>query len=133
MPKNVFNDVFILSEKQEQLMEILWKSDKSLTSMDIMQILNDPHADYTYVVRMLSLLEKNHMISEVSTVPSGKKRARLFVPALTRQQYAVRLALASGITREDVPEVASALIQEVYGFGPEFGEKLNTLIASSTQ
>ena len=56
MPKNVFNDVFILSEKQEQLMEILWKSDKSLTSMDIMQILNDPHADYTYVVRMLSLL-----------------------------------------------------------------------------
>ncbi len=29
MPKNVFNDVFILSEKQEQLMEILWKSDKS--------------------------------------------------------------------------------------------------------
>ena len=124
MPKNVFNDVFILSEKQEQLMEILWKSDKSLTSMDIMQILNDPHADYTYVVRMLSLLEKNHMISEV---------ARLFVPALTRQQYAVRLALASGITREDVPEVASALIQEVYGFGPEFGEKLNALIASSTQ
>ena len=84
MPKNVFNDVFILSEKQEQLMEILWKSDKSLTSMDIMQILNDPHADYTYVVRMLSLLEKNHMISEVGTVPSGKKRARLFVPALTR-------------------------------------------------
>ena len=83
-------------------MEILWKSDKSLTSMDIMQILNDPHADYTYVVRMLSLLEKNHMISEVGTVPSGKKRARLFVPALTRQQYAVRLALASGITREDV-------------------------------
>ena len=129
MPKNVFNDVFILSEKQEQLMEILWKSDKSLTSMDIMQILNDPHADYTYVVRMLSLLEKNHMISEVGTVPSGKKRARLFVPALTRQQYAVRLALASGITRE----VASALIQEVYGFGPEFGEKLNALIASSTQ
>ena len=128
MPKNVFNDVFILSEKQEQLMEILWKSDKSLTSMDIMQILNDPHADYTYVVRMLSLLEKNHMISEV-----GTKRARLFVPALTRQQYAVRLALASGITREDVPEVASALIQEVYGFGPEFGEKLNALIASSTQ
>ena len=103
MPKNVFNDVFILSEKQEQLMEILWKSDKSLTSMDIMQILNDPHADYTYVVRMLSLLEKNHMISEVGTV------------------------------REDVPEVASALIQEVYGFGPEFGEKLNALIASSTQ
>ena len=47
MPKNVFNDVFILSEKQEQLMEILWKSDKSLTSRDIMQILNDPHADYT--------------------------------------------------------------------------------------
>ena len=133
MPKNVFNDVFILSEKQEQLMEILWKSDKSLTSMDIMQILNDPHADYTYVVRMLSLLEKNHMISEVDTVPSGKKRARLFVPALTRQQYAVRLALASGITREDVPEVASALIQDVYGFGPEFGEKLNALIASSTQ
>lgn len=133
MPKNVFNDVFILSEKQEQLMEILWKSDKSLTSMDIMQILNDPHADYTYVVRMLSLLEKNHMISEVGTVPSSKKRARLFVPALTRQQYAVRLALASGITREDVPEVASALIQEVYGFGPEFGEKLNALIASSTQ
>ena len=133
MPKNVFNDVFILSEKQEQLMEIMWKSDKSLTSMDIMQILNDPHADYTYVVRMLSLLEKNHMISEVCTVPSGKKRARLFVPALTRQQYAVRLALASGITREDVPEVASALIQEVYGFGPEFGEKLNALIASSTQ
>ena len=127
MPKNVFNDVFILSEKQEQLMEILW------TSMDIMQILNDPHADYTYVVRMLSLLEKNHMISEVGTVPSGKKRARLFVPALTRQQYAVRLALASGITREDVPEVASALIQEVYGFGPEFGEKLNALIASSAQ
>lgn len=133
MPKNVFNDVFILSEKQEQLMEILWKSDKSLTSMDIMQILNDPHADYTYVVRMLSLLEKNHMISEVDTVPSGKKRARLFVPALTRQQYAVRLALASGITREDVPEVASALIQEVYGFGSEFGEKLNALITSSTQ
>ena len=133
MPKNVFNDVFILSEKQEQLMEILWKSDKSLTSMDIMQILNDPHADYTYVVRMLSLLEKTHMISEVGTVPSGKKRARLFVPALTRQQYAVRLALATGITREDVPEVASALIQEVYGFGPEFGEKLNALIASSTQ
>lgn len=114
-------------------MEILWKSDKSLTSIDIMQILNDPHADYTYVVRMLSLLEKNHMISEVGTVPSGKKRARLFVPALTRQQYAVRLALASGITREDVPEVASALIQEVYGFGPEFGEKLNALITSSTQ
>ena len=131
MPKNVFNDVFILSEKQEQLMEILWKSDKSLTSMDIMQILNDPHADYTYVVRMLSLLEKNHMISEVGTVPSGKKRARLFFPALTRQQYAVRLALASGITREDVPEVASALIQEVYGLGDEFTEQLKTLIASA--
>ena len=133
MPKNVFNDVFILSEKQEQLMEILWKSDKSLTSLDIMQILNDPHADYTYVVRMLSLLEKNHMISEVGTVPSGKKRARLFVPALTRQQYAVRLALASGITRDDIPEVASSLIQEVYGFGPEFTEKLKALIDSIEQ
>ena len=106
MPKNVFNDVFILSEKQEQLMEILWKSDKSLTSMDIMQILNDPHADYTYVVRMLSLLEKNHMISEVGTVPSGKKRARLFVQALVSStQYVWHLLPASHVkmSRRSLP------------------------------
>lgn len=113
MPKNVFNDVFILSEKQEQLMEILWKSDKSLTSMDIMQILNDPHADYTYVVRMLSLLEKNHMISEVGIVAQAARSAH--VSSSRTDPSAVcsyGLALASGHHTGGCSEVASALLRK---------------------
>jgi len=106
------NPRYHLTTREEELMEMLWESDKPLTSVEMLE-LSDGHSwKDNYLHIMLRSLLKKEAIRVCGTVQYGTQYARQFEPAITREEYAAKLIAGKGLASNSIAKVAAALAKE---------------------
>lgn len=101
-----------LTQKEEELMNLLWDSEGPMSSIDMLD------ADYprtwknSYLIRLLLSLQEKHLILIDSIELQGKNFVRKFVPALTREKFTALLAV-SKIKKERSSELLLNIAKEV--------------------
>lgn len=116
-----------LTKSEEQLMSIFWDRGIPMTSVDIVKMNIKPTWTNGLVHNMIRSLIKKGMLLECGTVQYATQYARQFQPAMTKEEYAAKLALSVGILKKDVTKVMVALTRET-GKDPEVIEELEEVI-----
>lgn len=107
------NKKYHLTDKEVELMELLWKQDKPLTSVEILAIPDDHSWSDNYLPIMLkSLLDKN-AIEVCGYVRCGTQYARQFKYSITREEYVALFAVGRGLNAHSIPKVAVAMVTEL--------------------
>jgi len=102
----------MLTKSEKVVMEILWSSERPMTSVELMEMTQDHSWESGYMHKMLRTLLKGEVINVCGMVQYGKQYARQFVPMITREEYAVKLVLSTGIKGTSIRKVAAALAKE---------------------
>ena len=107
------NKKYHLTDKEVELMELLWKQDKPLTSVEILAIPDEHSWSDNYRPIMLkSLLDKN-AIEVCGYVRCGTQYARQFKYSITREEYVALFAVGRGLDAQSIPKVAVAMVTEL--------------------
>jgi len=101
-----------LTTREEELMEMLWESDKPLTSVEMLELSDGYSWKDNYLHIMLRSLLKKEAISVCGTVQYGTQYARQFKPAITKEEYAAKLLAGKGLTSSSIAKVTAALAKE---------------------
>lgn len=109
----------ILTGNEFLIMEEFWKGDGPLTSVDLMERMRDKDWHASYLVAALRRLEEKGFIQMCGTIRHSTQYARQFVPVISREEYAGRLALSSGIGQAAIADVTLAMVQGFAGEDPE--------------
>lgn len=115
-----------LPRNEYLIMDVFWNSETPLTGRDLKEVF--PDWNYPYIVNMLTKLEEKQMIAEHGTISYGTGRARKFVPAVSRSEYAAGLISACGIHDDSIADVTVAFVKESCSEGSGAYEKLNHII-----
>lgn len=102
----------MLTKSEEVIMEVLWGSEQPMTSVDLIEKTKGYSWESGYIHKMLRSLLKKDIIAVCGMVQYGKQYARQFVPIITKEEYAARLALSTGIKGSSIGKVTAALVKE---------------------
>ncbi len=120
----------LLTESEEQLMEILWSNDKPMTSIDLAEYSVESDWKSSYVYIMIRSLLKKGMIRECGTIQYHTQYARQFRPAITKEEYAAKLTMSLDLDRHSITKVAVALIEEISSDSDDVIQELEAMIQS---
>lgn len=118
----------ILTTSESQLMEILWKEKKPMTSIELTEYAKDANWKSSYVFIMLKSMQEKGMIETCGSVLCGNKYVRLFRPTLTKEEYVARFASLMHLKRNSISKVTAALIEELDGDQDQMMYELETMI-----
>ena len=104
------NISFYLSEKEEEVMKILWKSDKPLSAKEIAAEINCEWADKS-IQGIIRKLEEKKAIEVADIVKVYKSNARLFKPTISSDEYAVMQFDKYYNNDKKIPFILSALVE----------------------
>ena len=104
------NISFYLSEKEEEVMKILWKSDKPLSAKEITAEINCEWADKS-IQGIIRKLEEKKAIEVADIVKVYKSNARLFKPTISSDEYAVMQFDKYYNNDKKIPFILSALVE----------------------
>lgn len=125
----------MLTNHETELMNFLWSISEPVTGKDILEQCKDHTWADTYLGLMLRSLEQKGAIRCCGVKLYGRKYARQFEPAITKEEYYVQLARDNGVDMEafaraaaslvkkEAPEEQEALIKELESIIREFREK----------
>lgn len=100
-----------LTARESQAMDILWDSDRPLSIPDMMDLLSDWKEGYIYLV--MSSLEKKGLVYVAGfDRTSAKKYSRTFLPTISKEEYAAKLAMSMNFNKNSVPRIALAMARE---------------------
>ena len=116
----------MLPQNERQIMEVFWNSEKPLTGRELTEIFKE--WNYSYIVNMLTKLEKKNMIAECGTISYGTGRARKFKPAVSRFEYAAKLVASCGVGNNGIADVTMAFVKDNCSHSDELYGKLNQII-----
>lgn len=102
-----------LTNSEEDLMEMFWEKNVPLTSVEILKCSADRTWNGNYVHIMLRSLLKKGMIKVCGAAQYGTQYARQFIPVVTKEQYAAKLVMSTGIDRNSIAAVTVAMVNEV--------------------
>ena len=102
-----------LTTKEEELMNLLWKQDKPMTSVEILAIGDEHSWSDNYLPIMLKSLLKKKAIEVCGYAQCGTQYARQFRYLLSREEYVARLAVGRGLEAHSIPKVAVAMVEEL--------------------
>jgi len=125
--KKLKKNPVIMTNSEEVLMGILWSSERPMTSVELMEMTQDHSWESGYIHKMLRSLLKKEIVKVCGIVQYGKQYARQFVPMLTKEEYAAKLALSTGIKGSSIGKVAAALAKETEN-SEELIEQLEEII-----
>lgn len=104
----------LLTANEEKLMEVFWREDRPLTSIDIAEMNIKFTWSKNYIQNMIRSLLKKEMIKEgEEKVQYHTQYARQFVPAITKEEYVAKQVVSSGLTKASVVGITSALVEEI--------------------
>lgn len=104
----------VLTANEEKLMEIFWREERPLTSIDIAEMNIKSTWSRNYIQNMIRSLLKKGMIKEGDEkVQYHTQYARQFMPAITREEYVAKQVASSGITKNSIVGITSALVEEI--------------------
>lgn len=101
-----------LTRSEEDLMEIFWEAERPLTSIQLVELGEDHAWKSSYIHIMLKSLEKKEMITICGAIQYGTQYARQFQPLLTREEYAARVAISTGISEDSIAQVTIAMAKQ---------------------
>jgi len=107
---NKRNISFYLSEKEEEVMKILWNSDKPLSAKEIASKINCDWADKS-IQGIIRKLEEKKAIEVADIVKVYKSNARLFKPTISSDEYAVMQFDKYYNNDKKIPFILSALVE----------------------
>lgn len=107
------NEKYHLTDKEVELMELLWKLDKPLTSMQMLEAAGEHSWSDNYLPIMLKSLLKKKAIEVCGYVQCATQYARQFKYAITREEYIARFAISHGLKTNAIPRVAVAMVEEL--------------------
>lgn len=116
-----------LTKSEEIVMEVLWSSEYPMTSVELMEMTQDHSWESGYIHKMLRSLLNKEIVQVCGMTQYGKQYARQFIPLLSREEYAAKLAMSTGIKRSSIGKVAAALVNEMDD-SQELIEQLEELI-----
>lgn len=100
-----------LTKSEEDLMHIFWRSEKPLTSVEILEIAKGHSWNGNYLHVMLRSLQKKGLIKVCGTLQYGKQYARQFEPAVTKMEYGADLIISKGLV-DSISNVTVALAKK---------------------
>ncbi len=103
---------FELSTREQHVMDLFWSTGDGLTSVDILEQLNDIMVNPTYVHRSLSALLEKGFIQECGSVRYNKQYARKFKPTLTKEEFAAGLLAEKGMQLKSLKGIAMAFLNQ---------------------
>ena len=91
-------------------MELLWNHSEGLTSIDMLQELNEITQSPTYVHRVIKSLLGKNLIRECGSVRYNKQYARKFQATITKEEYAAGLLREKGFCLNSLNGIVSAFV-----------------------
>ncbi len=104
----------MLTNSEEQLMQLLWQQEKPLTATEIIGLSDGKTWKDSYVHLLINSLIKKGLIEVKGFVKTTKNYARTFSPSMSREEYAIkRIKSANNYSEEKIPALFSFLISDV--------------------
>ena len=126
----------ILTKNEMIIMNVFWEVKKPLTSAELTDLIADKNWFPSYVITALRSLEAKGFVKVCGTVRHSTQYARQFVSTVSREEYAARLALTSGIKKNALADVTLALAREVSDDDADLqdilGDLINILVQKET-
>jgi len=102
-----------LTEREELLMDLFWRSEKPLTSVEMLKTEELSGWNETYFHRTIKSLSGKGFIRVCGMERFNTQYARQFEPTLTREEYAINLLKERGIGRSSIGRLALALVKDI--------------------
>lgn len=80
-----------LTNKELQVMEAFWESDKPLTTVDLFNGHTEQNWSRNYVQNAVTKLIKKEFIEQCGMARCNTQYARMFTPKVTREEYSTML------------------------------------------
>ena len=103
----------LLTPSEMEVMEILWAAEGPMTSNDALESGKIDGWSSGYLHNVLRSMLKKEIVRVNGMVQNNNQYARLFEPAMTKEEYAAKMALSVGLDRESVLSVALAMAKGV--------------------
>lgn len=103
----------LLTPSEMEVMEILWAAEGPMTSNDALESGKIDGWSSGYLHNVLRSMLKKEIVRVNGMVQNNTQYARLFEPAMTKEEYAAKMALSVGLDRESVLSVALAMAKGV--------------------
>ncbi|MBE6057481.1 BlaI/MecI/CopY family transcriptional regulator [Clostridium sp.] len=117
-----------LTKKELEIMEILWKEQKPLTSSEIVELSQNSSWKDSSIHILLNALLKKELIKVDNFKQKGKTYARTFLPAISFEEYTVsQIQQNKSFTFNSVPKIVATLLNNDKISKEENKELLKTL------
>lgn len=101
-----------LTKTEKEVMDIFWKENKPLTSIQIAEFLGNTDTTGKYLHKVLKSLQKKELIEICGAVQYGTKYARKFKLSITADEFATKNIISQGFSKNDIGKIAVALVKE---------------------
>ncbi len=101
-----------LTKSENELMQIFWKEDRPLTSVQILELSKGHSWSGQYLHKMLRSLKKQGIIDVCGSIQYGSQYARQFKTLLTKEEVAAKSIISQGLSRDSIAKITMALIKE---------------------
>lgn len=103
----------MLTKSEREIMELLWKTNNSLTATEIVSLSPKKTWKTSYIHLLLNSLLKKEMIKVSGIKQTTKNFARTFEAALTREEYLIlEIKKQDKVSAHALPFLVSTLIKE---------------------
>lgn len=103
----------MLTKSELEIMELMWRENRPLTSSEIITLSVDRTWKKSYVHLLINSLLKKEMIEVVGFVKTTKNYARTFQAKVSKEDYSVnQFTNMQSFDSKDIPKIISALISK---------------------
>jgi len=100
----------LLSVREEELMNYLWKFDEALTSMEMAKRLEPEGWNHATLLKTVQSLSDAGYLTVTGLEKSAKTYARKLESAVTKEEYYSAVLMKRGINSDSLAELTAALI-----------------------
>ena len=104
----------MLTKSELEIMELMWKEDKPLTSTEIIELSTDRSWKKSYVHLLINSLLEKEMIEVAGFVKTTENYARTFKVRVSKEEYSInQFTTMQSFDENDIPKIVSALIEKI--------------------
>ncbi|MBR0410778.1 MAG: BlaI/MecI/CopY family transcriptional regulator [Eubacterium sp.] len=102
-----------LTESEQQVLDLLWDREESLTSSEIVSFCEGRTWKESYIHILINSLLKKKMIEVDGFKKTTKNYARTFKPSMTREEYSIyQIKQNQRISSKSLSHLFSAMLEE---------------------
>jgi predicted transcriptional regulator len=117
----------LANKREKELLDMLWKADKAMTSMDMLNYLDEDNWNKLSVFRTVNGLLSKELIKVDGLEQNKTQYARTYLPAVTKEEYAAMTLENDGFGLSSIDRLAQALYKRGKHSKKEKEELVNRL------